>query len=316
MKDLIIGCCSGYKWEDVRNWVNSIRRAGFRGDVALVGTDLTKAFMDKLTQEGIIVKAYGQLNRDTGDVITPKGNQEAPHVQRFFFIWEFLESTKDHYRYVVTTDTRDVIFQKDPTGWLEEHLYLNNLVASSEGIQYKNEPWGRNNILQTFGMYFHRKMEENMIFNVGVIAGNFRNVKSLLLMIYQMSIGRSIKVVDQAVFNMILMDASYQDTTVYTTNEDAWAIQLGTTLPAVQSGAGDLGQNFQNVSFAHEYGYTDKSPRIEYGIGLIYNQTDTLFNIVHQYDRIPELKKVIDQKYGDNVNDEFSRPGTTFHIQV
>jgi hypothetical protein len=311
MKDLIIGGCSGYEWKDVKNWVNSIRRSGFKGDVALVGTNISKTFQDKLTEEGIIVKAYGVKN-ENGDIVSPQ--TEAPHVQRFFFLWEFLESSKDYYRYVVTTDTRDVVFQKDPIGWLEENLYLNSLIASSEGMSYINEPWGYKNIGDTFGPYFQSKMRNSTIYNVGTIAGNFRSVKSLLLMIYQMSLNRPVKVVDQAVYNMILMDSAYLDCTNFTTNEDGWAIQLGTTLPAVQSGSGDLGQLHQHASFAYEYGYKDSSPSINYDTGLIYNTNGTLFNIVHQYDRIPKLKEVIDLKYGDN--DDVYESRTTFHHPV
>lgn len=312
MKDLIIGGASGYEWKDVRNWINSIRRTGFKGDVALVGTNFSKELQDKLTSEGVLFKAYG-VRQENGDVVSP--TTDAPHVQRFFFIWEFLESTHEFYRYVVTTDTRDVIFQRDPTGWLEEHLYMNTLVASSEGMMYVNEPWGYDNLKDTFGPFFQNKMQHNTIYNVGVLAGTARNVNSLLLLIYQMSLGRPVKVVDQAVYNMILTDSAYIDNTAFTTNKDAWAIQLGTTLDAVKAGAGDLGQRHVSVASPSEYGYEDVSPVILYGTGIVNNREGATFNIVHQYDRIPELKKIIDLKYGDNVN-VISEPRTTFHHPV
>lgn len=311
MKDLIIGGATGYEWKDVRNWIKSIRSSGFKGDVALVGTNFSKNFQDKLTSEGVLFKAYGVRN-EHGDIVSPP--IEAPHVQRFFFLWEFLESSKEYYRYVVTTDTRDVVFQRDPTGWLEEHLYMNSLVASSEGMLYFSEPWGHQNIKDTFGPYFQSKLRHNTIYNVGTIAGNTRNVKGLLLMIYQMSLNRPVKVVDQAVYNMILTDPAYMDNTVFTVNKDAWAIQLGTTIEAVKAGAGDLGQFHRNVSKPYEYGYKDDSPVIIYGTGVIYNREGSMFNIVHQYDRIPELKKVIDLKYGDN--NELPESRTTFHHPV
>jgi hypothetical protein len=311
MKDLIIGGATGYEWKDVRNWIKSIRSSGFKGDVALVGTNFSKELQDKLTSEGVLFKAYGVRN-EHGDIVSP--SIEAPHVQRFFFLWEFLESSKEYYRYVVTTDTRDVVFQRDPTGWLEEHLYMNSLVASSEGMLYSSEPWGHQNLKDTFGSYFQSKLEGNFIYNVGTIAGNYRNVKGLLLMIYQMSLNRPVKVVDQAVYNMILTDPAYMDNTVFTVNKDAWAIQLGTTIEAVKAGAGDLGQLHRNVSKPYEYGYKDDSPVIIYGTGVIYNKEGSMFNIVHQYDRIPELKKVIDLKYGDN--NELPESRTTFHHPV
>ena len=111
-KDLIIGGASNYDWDQLKFWVNSIKRSGFEGDIAIVGTNMKKATIEKLQKEGIILNLYGRLNAD-GDMIAPSNG--APHVERFFYLWNFLETTSEEYNNVITTDTRDVIFQKNPS---------------------------------------------------------------------------------------------------------------------------------------------------------------------------------------------------------
>ena len=37
-KDLIIGGASGYNWDQLKYWVNSINKTGFKGDVVIVAT--------------------------------------------------------------------------------------------------------------------------------------------------------------------------------------------------------------------------------------------------------------------------------------
>lgn len=303
MKDLIIGAASNYGWNDVKYWVNSIRASGFTGDVALVGTNIKKEDIDLFTESGIILSLYGERN-ERGDVLPPK-NGLPPHVERFFYLWKFLNETKEKYRFVITTDTRDVVFQTNPSKWLDGEKH--GLVASSEGMKYKDEPWGNKNLLETFGPYFHASLKENNIYNVGVIVGKHPVMTSLMLLIFQLSVNRPIPIVDQAVYNFIINTPIFQDDTLFTTNEDGWAIQLGTTEKAVASGAGDLGQYVAGLpSRMIEYKmlYNDRQPVIEKGeVGMTADSKDgkvlVPFVVVHQYDRIPELKKLIEEKYGD-----------------
>jgi hypothetical protein len=294
MKDLIIGCASNYSWDHLKYWVNSIKKSGFSGDVVIVGTNMKADTISKLSQEGVLLSLYGTKNSN-GDIEAPKNN--APHVERFFYIWNYLSNTKEKYQNVITTDTRDVIFQKNPSEWLEDNLISHFLVSSSEGIRFKNEPWNNQNLHDTFGPYFHNLHKENMIYNVGTIAGDFQYVKSLMFMIFQMSINRPIPIVDQAVYNVIVNTIPWSHDTLDTSNEDAWVAQLGATQFAVESGKGDLGMMYQNSIDTYKELYEDQQPVIENGI--IKNSEGNIFTIVHQYDRVPSLKEQIEKIYGD-----------------
>lgn len=296
-KDLIIAAASNYDWTKLQYWVNSIRKTGFEGDVAIVGTNMTKDTIDRLTKEGVILSLYGK-QKENGDVVSHENS--APHVERFFYIWNFLNSTKEDYRYVITTDSRDVIFQSNPSLWLENGLVFHSVVASSEGLRYKNEPWGNKNLIDTFGPYFHDTLKDTLINNVGVIAGDLEYVKGLMLFIFQMSINRPIPIVDQAVYNFIINTPPFFNDTWFTTNDDGWAVNLGTSIEAVKAGSGDIGAACKDnaTEFAkYTLSYEDTQPIIDGH--RVLNKENVPFNIVHQWDRIPGLKEKIEEFYGE-----------------
>ena len=299
-RDLIIGGAAGYDWDKLKYWVNSIKKSGFRGDIMVVATNITAETIAKLSEEKVLVTAYGQ--RDDNGNFTQHSNG-APHVERFFYMWNILNEMKENYAHVITTDTRDVVFQSNPSTWLNTWMTVGKtLVCSSEGLLYKDEPWGNQNLHDAFGPYFHNVFKENMIYNVGTIAGQFEYVKDLLLMIFQMSINRPIPIVDQAVFNFLVSQQPYSNKILKTTNRDAWAIQLGTTVEAIKAGGGDIGQAaLKDASVLEKYksDYKDTQPFID-GDGTVYTKEGgTPFCIVHQYDRVPSLKNKILEKFDD-----------------
>lgn len=298
MKDLIIGAAVGYSWDQLKYWVNSIRKSGFSGDVVLVGTNLKKDTIKKLTESGVQLALYGKHN-ENGDVVA--NDNGAPHVERFFYIWNYLNTKGSEYKNVITTDTRDVVFQGNPSEWLENGMVFHSLVASSEGMQYQFEPWGNKNLHDTFGPFFHDKLKTKIINNVGVIAGDAFHVKGLMLFIFQMSINRPIPIVDQAVYNFIINTEPFLNDTWFTTNDDGWAVQLGTSVKAVEAGSGELGARVlddqENWKKYHMF-YEDTQPVFK-DDGTVVNKYDKPFVVVHQWDRIPELKEQIEKKYGE-----------------
>jgi hypothetical protein len=297
-KDLIIGGASNYNWNQLRYWVNSIKKTGFKGDIVLVATNMSADTVKKLVEEKVKVYAYGNRTEDGG--IAKTDNNIPPHVERFIFIWDFLRKNKDTYRFVTVTDTRDVIFQKDPTEYLEKNLMYGaaSMVCASEGLAYKDEPWGSKNLLDTFGPLVYDELKDNEIYNVGTIAGFADEVRDLLIQIFFQSVNRPIPIVDQAVFNFIISMAAYELEIIRTSNESGWAVQLGTTLEAIKAGAGDIGQIVrQDPSKLDEYikVYKDTQPTIK--DDLVVNEY-AAFTIVHQWDRVPAIKEIVERKYG------------------
>jgi hypothetical protein len=310
-KNLIIGFAANYEWRDLQYWVNSIQKTKYSGDIHIVSDNMKRETIEKLSSKNVQLSLYGKKN-DNGDFVAEQSI--APHVNRFFYIWNTLKMLNADYRYVVTTDVRDVVFQSDPIEWLEENLVMHSLVASSEGLKYQDEPWGNKNLHDAFGPFYHKQMKDNLIYNVGTIAGDYYHVRGLLSLIFQLSINRPIQIVDQAVYNYLVNTDPFYNDTMFTSNKDCWAIQLGTTLEAVRSGSGDLGQAYirdRAAQLRYLEAYVDHPVFIEDGI--VKDLEKRPYPIVHQYDRIPDLKMKIQQIYGDN---DVSESRTIFYHSV
>lgn len=296
MTDIIIGGASGYDWEKVKLWVNSIKATGFGGDIVLVATNITADTIKKLVDEKVKVSLYGQQQPDGSFAYNSAGR--APHVDRFFYMWHYLSQVPE-YRYVITTDVRDVVFQYNPVAWLEQNLQeQEDLVCASEGMVYGSEPWGARNYEQCFGPFFFDMIKSELIYNVGTFGGRYHTVRDMLLLIFQMSQNRPIPVVDQAVFNFLLSQFPFRKNVAYAKNIDAWAAQLGTTAEAIDAGAGDIGNQNPTAKMQHKMNYVDTKIKIDYDTGKVTNSDGTPFAIVHQYDRIPKLKEKVEALYG------------------
>ena len=279
MKDLIVGCATNYDWSKLKYWVNSINMSGFEGDKVLILMNCDKDTVQKISDSGFSIIAFGQ---DSDGNLTYNSNMMV-HVERFFHIYQLLKDNL--YRYVITTDVKDVVFQQNPSIWLENNFTDNDdLVFSSESMKYKDEPWGNQNLLETFGPQIYEDFKKNTIFNVGVLAGRGYAMKDLMMNIFASCLHRPIKICDQSTFNFLISQHPYLKTSKYTKSEDGWACQLGTTA--------DPSKIEQFRPFLLE-----PLPKME--DDKVVTSTGIEYTIVHQYDRVPEWKKIIEAKYDD-----------------
>ena len=125
-KDLIIGGFTNYNYNQLKPWVESIDECGFQGDKVLVFGNASQETLKELS--------------DRNFKLIPMQNTNIPiHVARFLAIYEFLRIQYTNYRYVVTTDVKDVYFQSNPFEIFERKFYKDNklkLVVASEGLKY------------------------------------------------------------------------------------------------------------------------------------------------------------------------------------
>jgi len=277
MKDLIIGCANNYNWDTLKYWVNSINKSGFEGDKFLILMNCDNESTKKVIESGFKVIGFGQ--DDQGNLIYSPGKIPV-HVERFAHIYDHL--CRNDYRYVVTTDVKDVIFQKNPIEWLEDNLGDKDLVFASESMKYKDEPWGNRNLLETFGPYIHENYKNNTIYNVGVLAGRAEQMKDLVISIFTAAINRPIPICDQSTFNFMISMSPYTRTCKYMNSEDGWAAQLGTTADPSKI------EQFRPFLLEAEPKMNDDK---------VTTSTGKIFTIVHQYDRVPEWRKIIEENY-------------------
>jgi len=273
-KNLIIGGFTNYDYNQLKPWVESIC------EVSPENTHKVVVVGDNVSEETI-----GKLIDKNFEIVRFERKQDIPiHVMRFLYIYEYLKDKWKDYKYVVTTDMKDVYFQSDPFVWLQDNLScFTHLVAGSEGMLYKDEPWGNENLMQAYGPYVHNLFKNNEIYNVGTIAGESEYVKDLMFNIFINAINRPIAICDQAVYNVLLQTQPYKDTTLFLKQSSGWAMQAGTTVDPSKI------ESFRPF-------LTEKEPIFEDGI--VKTCDGKPFVIVHQYDRVPEWKKYVSEKYG------------------
>ena len=275
-KDLIIGAFKNYNFEQLKPWIHSINECGFKGDKVLIAIDASPETITKITQAGFTAVPAQSIS---GSMF---------HMERFIHIYDFLKNRTDEYRFVVTTDVRDVVFQSDPMDHLEWHIgqgYTNNqLIAVSECIKIKDEPWNRDNIIKSFGNYFYENVKDYEVLNVGTLAGSSYHVCDLCAALYQLSLNRADWVADQAAYNILMDWAPYKEHTAITGLDDGFCCNLHVTHKP-----GD------KERFAP---YITETPPV-FENGRVYCVVSgEPYAIVHQYDRDPAMKKYFEDKYG------------------
>ena len=270
--NLIIGAFTNYNFNQLKPWVESINECGFDGDKVMIVGNATQETKDELTKRNFILVNMPEIN--------------APiHVARFLAIYDFLKTTWQNYSYVVTTDVKDVYFQNNPIVWLELNLKDKKLVAGSESIRYRDEPWGNENLMQTYGPYVYNQFKDNEIYNVGTIGGRSEYVKDLVFNILFNAINRPIPIVDQAVYNVLIQTQPYKGVTYFAKQLDGWACQAGTTVDPSKI------EQFRPHLLENEPKFED---------GVVKTSLGRPFVIVHQYDRVPEWKEFVMKKYGQD----------------
>jgi hypothetical protein len=280
MRDLIIGCATNYDWSKLKYWVNSINQSGFTGEKVLVLMNCDKDTCLKVTEAGFKIIGFEQ-DADGNLTHSPKF---MVHVERFLHIYNYIRLNSEKFRYVITTDVKDVVFQKNPSDWIDQSIGDKNLIFSSESILYKDEPWGNQNLMETYGPFVHDIFKNNEIFNVGVLAGHSDAIRDLCLNIFVSSVHAPIPICDQSTFNFLISQKPYTETSLYARSEYGWAGQLGTTA--------DPSKIEQFAPFLLE-----PSPTMNEN-GEVVTSTGKVFTIAHQYDRIDSWKEIIEKKYG------------------
>jgi len=279
-KDLVIGGCTNYGINELKPWVLSVNECMPEADKVMCVGNATQETRDWLVANNFRIVDMPQA-------------QIPIHVLRFLSIYNFLKDNWEDYRYVVTTDVKDVYFQWSPFKWMTDSLQnlgMYQLVSGSEGLKYKDEPWGNENLMQAYGPYVHELFKDKEIYNVGVLGGTAEYVKDLVFNIFTNAINRPIAICDQAVFNVLINTQPYFDVMFFAWNRHAWACQAGTMADPSKI------EQFRPHLLEDEPIFDN---------GVVWTADREMYCIVHQYDRVPEWKKFVEQKYGQRKSDEY-----------
>jgi hypothetical protein len=257
MKDLVISAIANYLPEKIKIYVESLNDSGFEGDKIMICYNLPSETIEYLTTKGW--ECYGAEL------------QGHPHMKRLIDMWWFLQNDERKWNRIITTDVRDIVWQTNPSNWLFENL-KSEIIVASECIKNEDEPWAHKNIHEGYGPIFWDSIKQNVVANVGVIAGKYQSVKDLLQLVWLVSqAGDTRHFTDQSALNLIINNSLLSN-----------KIQL-------------------NSDFALQVDTLTKDNRFEKKTYSIENEIvmngEVPYVLVHQYDRKQELKYLIENKY-------------------
>ena len=262
---IILGCITKYKPEDIRPYVESIEQSGFTGKKVMMVYEVPQETIDYLKSKGWDL--YG-------------GNLHQHIIlQRFIDIYKLLENYKDEI--VIWTDVKDVIFQKDPTNWIEQNK-KKPILAFSECITFKDDSWAVTNAGTSFPMEWEW-LQNKTSYCAGTIVGDSEYLRDLFISIYRWSLTTSNKeqLSDQAAYNVLINLSQFKDIVQKVQQEEGFVTQLGTVWVKKDHFGDKL---------------LEPTPNLEID-GKLVNQNGDSFTIVHQYDRDPNLKQLFTNKY-------------------
>lgn len=294
--DLVIGVfTSNYTWEDIEPWVVSLDRSGYKGNksVLIVGQwsyeSVNQDISKKLHKYGFTIG------------LSPLSSSKSSFmVERFFHVWNYLRNLDGPVGNVIVTDVKDVIFQYDPSTFFDP--IGTGIVVSGEGLKYRDEPWSRENLANSFGNLTKPHFYDNEIICAGVIGGEFNLMKDLMLQIYaicQLSPYKNSTVPggggpDQAALNVLLNQLVWFNNTLFTNADDNFCLHAGTTQAAMYAGSGQIGHDFVNGRFdPSSVTWMAKEPLFENG--ELKTSEGVPYKIVHQYNRIPEWNSIAEK---------------------
>jgi hypothetical protein len=157
-KNLIIGAATGYKYEPMKYFFTSLKKINFDGDIAILVSDkIDEGTKNNLLAHGVILiyiksssisftKKYAQsrlwkihglphkllfklLNTGKNKLSKLSKYVKMFHLisgSRYCYYYDYLLANKKKYKFILTTDVRDVIFQADPFAGLNDdvlHFY-------------------------------------------------------------------------------------------------------------------------------------------------------------------------------------------------
>lgn len=274
-RDAVIGVILGYGWDEISVWANSLTQTGFSGARVLIALGADPDFVAKLGVAGFTV-----LQPHATERLRMNGGFAPFLVERFQLIANYLAATD--YRFVVLTDVRDVVFQDNPSLWLQAHLD-GGLLASSEGVRIGDEWWGSHILESAFGKDALNSVRDRISHNAGIIAGKPEHCRRLCLDIVRLCTQEHETGADQAAYNLILNEEPWRQAVKTVRHDVPWACQAGTVadprqLPQLRDALLEAEPVFDGA--------------------FVRTTGGEPYAIVHQYDRVPRWREFFEARYG------------------
>lgn len=285
-RDVILATLHGRNFDAVAHFVISLKRTGYRGTVVIFASQVSAEAQAEMRKHGAKVISFhfsGKHDRQrwarlwpiwrwyfaSGATATAKARlaHRVLHLRyrRYLMYAEFLEQHGANFDRVLLADCTDVFFQADPFAWNWSpgvHFFLEENKLRLGDCRLHRLWLGCQ-----FGPHFIESHARENISCSGTTFGDTDNIREYLAqMIAAIMQARNLAKIsggDQAIHNYLLLEKKLKNLTVHP-NRRAAVLTMGVMSP----------EDFQIN-----------------GEGLVLNEDGSIPPVLHQYDRLPELKK-------------------------
>jgi hypothetical protein len=294
MKTCLIAAAGGYKVDDLKPWVNSLKKVKFEGDVVVVVYDPQDETVPEYLKSQNIGVMLGSVNGDLNIA-----------TQRFLDFSGILTGEfGKNYDIIITTDIRDVVFQQDPGKWVRENIGNSEIIATGEGIKYKHEDWNGDMLQRHFGNKIFDVMKNYETLCSGIIAGKRDAVAKLFKTVAELAYyGKDpAAFVDQCYYNIAIRKI-FDEKSKIAGGDSSWCANLG-TLYAIPMNTPewstkkrseyDSNERFRSHKKFTDVMVCDLPQMID---DQVCNAKGEPYAIVHQYDRYQPWKEILTNKF-------------------
>jgi hypothetical protein len=271
MKKVLVGLCNNISQNigKIKVWSNSFKRST-DGDVVLLCANSTEDEIRLCKQLGIIpIKVNVE---DTWFI----NNKRLKHTLDFI--------TTSDYDFYLITDVFDVVFQSDPFVKFTNDY---DVFVGSEGLKINEEPWNGDVISKVFPEDLELCRNHEIICS-GVIGGKKEELIKLYTRMNDMCENSSNlhNIKDQAALIVMIAKNEIEKLKIFSFDE-GWTVHCAVGGP---------------TQFFESWGFKNTLINRYGGIpylkdNKIYNHKDQVYDIVHQFNRIPEWNEIILKEY-------------------
>jgi len=258
----------GYSFEELEPFVATLKNTKFEGDLCLFISKTNKKTYRMLRKYGIKLIPFQEEYPFTLDLAIPEGlldeNLSSRKISvkylRYILYYLYLSKYRSKYSKVLITDVKDVIFQRNPFAFNFDKGLCCFIEDSSTTI--KTSPFNSGRIKAHFGDELLEKIGDNHPLCSGTTFGYLSEMmeylKKMINLFSKINLDGG---GDQGLHNYLIYTEPFKDLKIYN---------------------GDYGPVFTFGSKLNRNTNFNKD-------GLLVSSKGKVFNIVHQYDRHPEL---------------------------
>ena len=261
-KNLLIGSVINYNWTIIEPFFKSLKQANFKNcDFIIFVGNMTKKTIDKIQSCGVLIHEIPLHIFKNMKIIN----------YRWKLYADFLQNNKDKYNLVFTADIRDTIFQQDLFYFLPNNSsFLGIALEDCTLSEETNKKW----IINAYGEDVHKKIESQRTICIGTLWGTVDIFLNFSIIMYEKLSSQlyiNNKVIEQAVTNyLIYYEKLFNDYLIKSDNKDGKVMTIGVT-------------KRENILLDIE--------------NNILNLKGEKAAVIHQYDRKPNIRNLIINKY-------------------